>query len=86
MSHTDRLDLCVEKQKHYDAHIKESIPVRDDVRDLKKAVSALKTEVQVIKSGVMKSAVIGGIVGALIGSGSPEVLKPLISALAKFIT
>jgi len=44
MVHSEVLDLCLEKFRQLDAHIVESLPVREDVINLKKSVEHLQSE------------------------------------------
>ena len=44
MAHGEVFDLCGEKFRQLDAHIVESLPVREDVVNLKKSVEHLQSE------------------------------------------
>lgn len=71
MAHNDdgQLAVCLEKWKQFDIHVQESIPIRETVWQL-------KMRVDLLEKAVMKNAIIGSIIGALIGSGaSPAVMK-----------
>jgi hypothetical protein len=67
--HDNQLAICLEKWKQFDTHVAESIPVRERLQKV-------EIEVDMLKKSVMKNAIIGGLIGALIGSGaSPAIIK-----------
>jgi hypothetical protein len=71
MAHSDseRFELCNEKWKQFDEHVHESVSVRDRLR-------TVEIQLNLLEKAVMKNAIIGGIIGALIGSGaSPAVIQ-----------
>ena len=68
-SESERLELCIEKWKQFDEHVKESVPVRDRLK-------TVELKVELLEKAVLRNAIMGGIIGALIGSGaSPAVIK-----------
>lgn len=42
MAHEEVLDLCIEKFRQLDEHIRESIPVREDLTNSKKSIEHLQ--------------------------------------------
>jgi hypothetical protein len=74
MSDHAQLDICLEKWKQFDKHEKDSVPVRDNVREL-------MLRVKILEQGVMKNAVIGGLIGALIGSGAAPAISGVLNLL-----
>lgn len=76
MAHTDeQLDICLEKWKQFDQHAKESIGVRDRLMKAEMAIERLKIDVKL-------NAIVGGLIGALLGNASPELIKAIINLLS----
>lgn len=75
-AHDSQLDICLEKWKQFDQHTKESIGVRDRLMKAEMAIERLKVDVK-------KNAIIGGIIGALLGNASPELIKAIVSFVTK---
>jgi hypothetical protein len=68
-SESERLELCIEKWKQFDEHVKESVPVRERLK-------TVELKVELLEKAVLRNAIMGGIIGALIGSGaSPAIMK-----------
>ena len=77
MSHTDeQLELCKEKWKQFDQHAQESVGVRDRLMKAEMAIERLKVDVK-------NNAIIGGLIGALIGSGSAPAISGLVNLFFK---
>lgn len=75
--HDAQLDVCKEKWSQVDKHFAESIPVRDCVKEL-------QMRVLILEKGVMKNAIVGGLIGALIGSGSAPAINGVVKILMGF--
>ena len=70
----EQLRVCQEKWKQFDAHVIESVPIRETVWQLKLRVDMLEKK-------VMQNAIIGGLIGALIGSGASPAVMHLIELM-----
>lgn len=78
MVHQEELAVCLEKWRGFDdlkkkveKHIDESISVRDRLKTVELRVILLEKK-------VVWGAIVGGIIGALIGSGAAPALTSLI--------
>ena len=78
MTHSDneRLEMCIEKWHQFDEHVKESIGVRDRLK-------TVELKVELLEKAVMRNAIIGGLVGALIGSGCSPAITTIVEMLLK---
>lgn len=76
MSHDGQLDVCLEKWKAVDKHLDEAVIVRDRIK-------TVELRLALIEKQVMKNAIIGGIIGALLGSSSPQLISAFISFVLK---
>jgi hypothetical protein len=76
MTHENQLAICIEKWKQFDEHARESVSVRDRLRDV-------EIKVEVLEKAVMRNAIIGGLIGALIGSGASPALIHIIEIILK---
>ena len=76
VSHQERLSECVEAFSRFEDHIKESKAVRD-------RLVKCEIEIQVVKDGVLKNAIIGGIIGALVGSGAAPAVTRIVGVFIK---
>jgi hypothetical protein len=76
MTHTsdEQLAVCIEKWKQFDIHLNESIPIRETVWQL-------KMRVDLLEKSVLHNAVIGGLIGALIGSGASPAVMHVINIM-----
>jgi hypothetical protein len=83
VEHKDQLDLCIEKWKQFDQHALESIGVRDRLLKAEIAIVEMAKEIAIVKSNVLKSAAIGGIIGALIGNASPAIIGEIARLIFK---
>lgn len=61
-----------EKLKRYDKHCDESDEPKTGYRD---RLVNVEVEVKSIRAGVYKAAIVGGIIGALIGQTSPDLIQ-----------
>lgn len=71
MVHQEELAVCLEKWKQVDRHIQESVDFRDRLKTVELRVILLEKQ-------VLRNAILGGIIGALIGSGAAPALTSLI--------
>ncbi len=74
--HTERLEECREGFARLEQHLSEYPGVRDRLK-----VVEIKQEQ--LEKGVMTNAIIGGIIGALIGSGAAPAVSKLVSLWIK---
>ena len=72
--HSDRLPECEEIQRQIVEHIKESVIYRDKM-------TRMELRVDILEKDVMKNAIIGGLIGALIGSGAAPAVSHLVTIL-----
>lgn len=70
------LALCEDRWLRVEKHLNESQAHRDRLRDC-------EMKLEIIQKQVLRNAIIGGIIGALIGSGSPQVITALIQLITK---
>lgn len=73
MTH-EPLAICKDRWERVEKHLNESQGVRDRLRDA-------ELKIQLIEKQVLRNAILGGIIGALIGSGA----SPAIIQLVNFI-
>lgn len=71
MTHDGQLDVCIEKWKQFDKHAEESIGVRDRLK-------TVELKIELLEKQVLKNAIIGGIIGSLIGAGAAPALSHVI--------
>lgn len=74
--HQERLPECIDSIARFDKHIEESKSVRD-------RLVKCEIEIQVVKDGVLKNAIIGGIIGALVGSGAAPAVTRIVGVFIK---
>ena len=74
--HDEQLAICLEKWKQFDKHIEESVPIRDTVWQLKMRVDMLEHK-------ILQNAIIGGLIGALVGSGASPAIIHLVEVFIK---
>lgn len=79
MVHQEELAVCLEKWKGFDdlkkmveKHIDESVAVRDRLKTVELRIILLEKQ-------VLRNAILGGIIGALIGSGAAPAVSSLIT-------
>ena len=71
--HQER-EICNERWKQVQKHLDESPQFRD-------CVNELMIRVKILEDGVMKNAVVGGLIGALIGSGAAPAITGVLNLL-----
>ena len=76
MGHEEQLKVCLEKWKAVDNHLAESVAIRDRLKDV-------ELKLEILQKEVLKNAVIGGLIGALVGSGAAPAVTQLVSFLLK---
>ena len=83
MVHQEELAVCIEKWKNYEElkkrvekHIEESVDVRDRLKTVELRIILLEKQ-------VLRNAILGGIIGALIGSGAAPAITSLINLFLK---
>jgi hypothetical protein len=76
MEHSEQLTICIEKWKQFDKHAQESIGVRD-------RLMKVEMKVDLLEKAVMRNAIVGGLIGALIGSGASPALIKVIEVVLK---
>lgn len=64
-----------------DKHIEESVNVRDRLKTVELQTIALQKAVDAFPAEVMKNAIIGGIIGAMIGSGAAPAVTKLVQVV-----
>ena len=76
----DRLEVCIEKWRQFDTfvcnHNKEAQEYRDRVK-------TLELQQQLLEKSVSRNAIVGGIIGALIGSGASPAIIHIVELLIK---
>jgi hypothetical protein len=75
MTH-ERLDICKEIQERMKQHMDEGVLVRDRLR-------MVEVKIELLEKAVMKNAIIGGLIGALIGSGAAPAVNHLVELFIK---
>lgn len=87
MSHDERLPECKDThcriENKVDKHIDESMGVRDRLKTLEMQYQNIKDKVDSFPKEVMRNAIIGGIIGALIGSGAAPAITTIASIFIK---
>ena len=78
--HQER-EICNERWKQVQKHLDESPLFKDNVNVIAGDVKELMLRVKILEDGVMKNAIIGGLIGALIGSGAAPAVTGLINLL-----
>ena len=83
MTHQEELAVCLEKwrnfenlRKQVEKHVEESVAVRDRLKTVELRVILLEKQ-------VLRNAIIGGLIGALIGSGAAPTVTNLIEFIIK---
>ena len=75
-SESERLEMCIEKWKQFDEHVRESVPVRDRLK-------TVEIQLALLEKAVMRNAILGGIIGALIGSGASPAILHIVDFVLK---
>jgi hypothetical protein len=71
MGHDEQLAVCLEKWKQVEQHLLDSPGFRDKIIKIELRIDILEKE-------VMKNAIVGGLIGALIGSGAAPAINHII--------
>jgi hypothetical protein len=82
MAHETRLEVCEQNQQRYDDFIQNHQREAFDFRD---RVKTLEIRVELLQQQVLRNAIIGGIIGALIGSGAAPAVTHLIDIMLKTV-
>ena len=76
MVHSEELAVCLEKWKQMSKHIDESVDFRDRLKTVELRVILLEKQ-------VLRNAILGGIIGSLIGAGAAPAVTGLIGLVLK---